>query len=96
MFHAGIPSFFWFIYRYPQFLDSLVAQTVKSLPAMQDTQVQFLDQEDPLEKEMATHTSIFAWNIPWMQEPRWLHSIESQSRTWLTSLSISFPVPYMF
>ena len=43
---------------------SLVAQTVKNLPAKQDTQVQFLDQEVPLEKDMATHSSILAWRIP--------------------------------
>ena len=48
---------------------SLVAQMVKSLPAMQETWVQFLGQEDPLEKEMATHFSILAWKIPWTKEP---------------------------
>ena len=42
---------------------SLIAQTVKNLPAMQETQVQFLGQEDPLEKEMATHSSILTWRI---------------------------------
>ena len=41
---------------------------VRSLPAMQDTQVQSLDQEDPLEKGMATHSSILAWRIPWTEE----------------------------
>ena len=41
-----------------------MAQSVKNLPAMQETQVQFLSQEDPLEKEMATHSSILAWRIP--------------------------------
>ena len=48
---------------------SLVAQTVKRLPAMQGTWIQSLGQEDPLEKEMATHSSILAWKIPWMEEP---------------------------
>ena len=48
---------------------SLVAQLVKNLPALQETQVQFLDCEDPLEKEMATHSSILAWRIPWTEEP---------------------------
>ena len=48
---------------------SFIAQLVKNLPAMPETQVQFLDQEDPLEKEMATHSSIFAWRIPWAEEP---------------------------
>ena len=44
---------------------SLMTQTVKNLPAMQETQVRFLSQEDPLEKGMATHSSIFAWRNPW-------------------------------
>ena len=48
---------------------SLVAQMVKSLLAMQETRVQSLGQEDPLEKEMATHSSILAWKIPWTEEP---------------------------
>ena len=48
---------------------SLVAQLVKNLPEMQETQVWFLDWEDPLEKEMATHSSILAWRIPWTEEP---------------------------
>ena len=48
---------------------SLVAQIVKNLPAMQGTWVQFLCQEDPLEKGMATHYSILAWRIPWTEEP---------------------------
>ena len=42
---------------------------VKNVPAMQETQLQFLGQEDPLEKEMATHSSILAWEIPWTEEP---------------------------
>ena len=48
---------------------SLVAQTVKNLPAKQVTWVQSLGQEDPLEKEVATYSSIFAWTIPWTEEP---------------------------
>ena len=48
---------------------ALVAQRVKNLPAMQETGVWSLGQEDPLEKEMATHSSILAWKIPWMKEP---------------------------
>ena len=48
---------------------------VKSLPAMQETQVQSLGQEDLLEKEMATHSSILAWKIPWMEEPAGLQSM---------------------
>ena len=46
---------------------SLVAQTVKRLPEMQETRVQSLGWEDPLEKEMATHSSTLAWKIPWMK-----------------------------
>ena len=46
-----------------------MAQMVKHLPAMQETWVRFLGQEDPLEKEMVTHSSILAWKIPWTEEP---------------------------
>ena len=56
----------------------LVAQTVKHLPTMRETQVQSLGQEDPLEKEMATHLSTLAWKIPWMEEPGWLQSMGLQ------------------
>ena len=52
----------------------LVAQMVKHLPAMQETWVQFLGWEDPLEKEMATHSSTLAWKIPWIEEPGRLQS----------------------
>ena len=55
----------------------LVAQTVKRLPEMRETQVHSLDREDPLEKEMATHSSILAWKISWM-EPGRLQSMGSQ------------------
>ena len=48
---------------------SLVAQMVKNLPAMQKTPVQSLGQEDPLEKGQATHSSVLAWRIPWMEKP---------------------------
>ena len=51
---------------------------VKCLPAMWETWVQFLGREDPLEKEMATHSSIHAWEIPWTEEPGGLQSIGSQ------------------
>ena len=56
----------------------LVAQTVKNLPAMQKTWVQSLSQEDPLEKEMATHSKILAWRIPWTEEPGGLQHMGSQ------------------
>ena len=56
-----------------------MAQEVKNhLPAMQEAWVQFLGQQDPLEKEMATHSSILAWEIPWTEEPGSLQSMESQ------------------
>ena len=55
-----------------------MAQRVKRLHAMQETQVRSLGQEVPLEKEMATHSSILAWRIPWMEEPGGLQSMESQ------------------
>ena len=57
---------------------SLVAQTVKCLPTVQETQVQFLGQEDLLEKEMTTHSSILAWRIPWTEKPGRLQSMGSQ------------------
>ena len=57
---------------------SLVAQVVKPLPTVQETQVQSLGREDLLEKEMATHSSILAWRIPWMEEPGGLWSMGSQ------------------
>ena len=55
---------------------SLVPQTVKNLPAVGETEVQSLGQEDPLEKEMATHSSILAWEIPWTEEPGGLQTME--------------------
>ena len=53
----------------PAFGSSLIAQSGKSLPPMQETWVQSLGREDPLEKEMATHSSILAWRLPWTEEP---------------------------
>ena len=55
-----------------------MAQRVKNLPAMQETWVLFLGWEDPLEKEMTTHSSILAWKIPWTEEPGELQSMGSQ------------------
>ena len=57
---------------------SLVAQRLKRLPAMWETWVRSLGWEDPLEKEMATHSSILAWRIPWMEEPGGLQSMGLQ------------------
>ena len=64
---------------------SLVALTVKNLPAMQETWVRSLSWEDPLEESVATHSSILAWRIPWTEEPGGLQSVGSQkSRTQLS------------
>ena len=57
---------------------SLLAQLVKNLSAMQETQVRFLDGGNPLEKEMATHSSILAWRSTWTEEPGGLQSMGSQ------------------
>ena len=57
---------------------SLVAQIVKHLPTMRETQIRSLGWEDPLEKEMATHSSTLAWRIPWMEEPGELQSMGLQ------------------
>ena len=72
--HPLLQNFFFTIIYFdiqlgPDLLDSLVAQTVKSLPAMQETWLRSLGWEDPLEKEIATHSSIIAWKIPWTEEP---------------------------
>ena len=59
----------------------MVAQTVKCLPTMRETQVRSLDREDPLEKEMETHSSTLAWKISWTEEPGRLQSMGSQRDT---------------
>ena len=56
-------------FEMPPWWASLAAQIVKNLPAVQETQVPFLSQDDPLEKAMATYSSILAWRIPWTGEP---------------------------
>ena len=73
---------------------SLVAQRLKCLPAMRETWVRFLGQEDPLEKEMATHSSTLAWRIPWTEELGGLQSMGSQrvGHDWATSLTHSLIV----
>ena len=71
-FHVSSDFFFLF-----EVWASLVAQTIKNLPAKQETLVQFLDQEDPLKKGMATHSSILVWRIPWTEEPGRLESMGS-------------------
>ena len=65
-------------YHYPRKGASLVAQTVKHLPAMWETRVRSLGWEGPLEKEMATHSSTLAWKIPWTEEPGRIQSTGSQ------------------
>ena len=72
----------------------LVAQMVKRLPTMWETQVWPLGCEDPLEKEMATHSSTLAWKIPWMEDRGRLQSTGSQrvEHDWTTSLSLSLSV----
>ena len=69
--------------------DSLVAQRVKRLPAMRETWVRSLGREDPLEKEMATHSSTLAWKILWKEKPGRLQSMGSQrvGHDWATLLS---------
>ena len=68
----------YFPYGNIHVMASLVAQTVKNLPAIGETWVQFLDQEDPLEKGMTAHSRILAWRIPGTEEPRGLQSMELQ------------------
>ena len=72
---------------------SLVGQRVKRLPSMQETWVQSLGREDPLEKEMATHSSILAWKTPWKEKPGGLQSMESQrvGHNWATEQGFLFP-----
>ena len=76
---------------------SLVAQMVKNLPAMKETWVQSLGQEDTLEKGMATHYSILAWRIPWTEKPGGLQSMGSQivRHNWATNTFTSFIQSYM-
>ena len=68
---------------------SLVAQTVKNLPVMQKTQVHFPGQEDPLKKEMATHSSILAWRIPWAEKPDGLQSMGCKQSDMTERLTLS-------
>ena len=74
---------------------SLVAQMVKRLSAVQETRVRSLGREDPLEKEMAAHSSTLAWKIPWTEEPGRLQTMGWQRvrHDWATSLSLSLSSP---
>ena len=67
-------------FYFKEYLGSLVAQRLKRLPPMLETRVQSLGREDPLEKEMVTHSNILAWGIPWTEEPGRLQSKGLQSR----------------
>ena len=70
---------------------SLLAQRIKHLPAMREIRVRSLGWEDPLEKEMATHSSILAWRIPWTEEPGGLQSTGvAKSRTRLSDFTFTF------
>ena len=75
---------------------SLVAQRLKRLPPMQETRVQSLGREDPLEKEMVTHSSTLTWRIPWTEKPGMLQSTGSQSRPRLSGLTSLAPLLYPF
>ena len=77
---------------------SLLAQMVKRLSTMQETWVQSLDWEDPLEKEMAIHSSTLAWKIPWTEEPGRLQSMGSQrvGHDWVTSLHFTSSLLHFF
>ena len=77
MFSFFVCLFLFFTIRYV-FGASLVAQMVKRLPTMQETQIRSLGGEDPLGKELAPHSSILAWKIPWTEEPGKLQSMGSQ------------------
>ena len=74
-----------------------MAQTVKNLPAMQETPVQFLGQEDPLQEGMATHSSIHAWRIPWTEEPAgysaWGHKESNAAEQLSLSLFMDCSLP---
>ena len=71
-------------------LASLVAQRLKHLPAMRETRVQSLGWEDPLEKEMVTHSSILAWRILWMEEPGGLHLIQEITKSQIRLSNFTF------
>ena len=92
-------SFFFFFFNWnigdtPGIRDSLVGQMIKSLPAMRETRVQTLGWENPLEKAMATHSSILAWKSPWPEEPGRLQSMGLQivRHDWVTLIHFHFQV----
>ena len=91
-------SHIWFAKIFFHSRALLVAQTVKILPAVRETQVRSLGQEDPLEKEMVTHSNILAYRIPWTEEPGGLQSMGSQGVTneWLKAFSPVCRFPFCF
>ena len=93
--YVGSDISVWFLFVVPLWLiitrASLVAQMVKHLPTIRETQVRSLGREDPLEKEMATHSSILAWKIPWTEDPGRLQfmGLQKVRHDWATSLLLS-------
>ena len=90
----------WNLRVYPSLSALLAAQMVKHLPTMWETRVRFLGWEDPLGKEMATHSSILAWKIPWTEDPGRLQSMGLQrvGHDWATSLHsliLLFQLPHL-
>ena len=77
-------------------LASLVAHLVKNLPIVQETWVRSLGQEDPLEKEMATHSSILAWKIPWAEKPGGLQSMGSKRVGTTEQLTLTYLLGKLF
>ena len=77
---------------FPLMATFLVAQTIKHLPTMRETRIQSLRQEDLLEKEMATHSSLLAWKFPWTEEPGRLYSVHGveKSQAPLSDFSFTF------
>ena len=88
--------FFWFWFSKNLVLIFPVAQMIKNLPAMQETQVRSLGLEDPLEKGMAVHSSILAWRIPWTEEPGGLQSVGLQRirHNWVTNTITTIPITF--
>ena len=87
---------FWFWFSKNLVLIFPVAQMIKNLPAMQETQVRSLGLEDPLEKGMAVHSSILAWRIPWTEEPGGLQSVGLQRirHNWVTNTITTIPITF--
>ena len=83
---ANTSLYLWVCFYFVEFVVFPTGSMVKNLPTMQETWVWSLDQEDPLEEEMATHSSILAWRISWTEEPGWLQSTGSQKvgHDWVT------------